>query len=706
MNIQTNRVLIVDDNGMNRDMLARRLERKGYDVIVAASAHEAIQRVKAERLDLILLDIEMPEVTGLEALVAIRELYSANELPIIMVTARNQSEDIVKALNIGANDYLTKPVDFAVALARIGTQLSHKHAQEGLKESEERYSLAARGANDGLWDWNLATNVIYFSPRWKAMLGCQEDEIVDKPDEWFDRIHDADRERVKEEIAAHHKGLTPHFECEHRVRHKDGTYRWMLSRGLAIRDPSGKPVRMAGSQTDITEGKVSDPLTNLPNRLLFLDRLGRLMRHSKRHPERLFAVLFLDLDGFKMINDSLGHLVGDQLLLAVAKRLESCLRDTDTVARPVQQTFTLARMGGDEFTVLLDEIKEPADANQAADRIMKELSTPFLIGGKEIFTSASIGIALGNPSYQEPEEIMRDADTAMYQAKSLGKSRYEVFDADMRATVMARLELETDLRRALERGEFRNFYQPIVVLATGQIIGFEALMRWQHPTRGLLGPDKFIFVAEDTGLIRELGWWSLGQACQRLKEWRRGVGPDRDLVVSVNLSIKQFVQPNLVQNIAALLNELGLPPHALKLEITESTVMEDPTGAVAMLQSMKDLGIRLAIDDFGTGYSSLSYLHRFPLDTLKIDRSFISGESQGLNGMEIARTVMPLAKNLQLDVVAEGVETAEQVQLLKNLECKYAQGFFFSEPLSAEEAAALLAERSLPKKPKLSPTTI
>ena len=701
----TNRVLIVDDNEMNCDMLARRLERKGYEVSVATSARELIKLIKEKKIDLLLLDIEMPEVSGLEALRAIRELYSPNELPVIMVTARNQSDDVVKALAMGANDYLTKPVDFAVALARIGTQLSHKHAQEGLKESEERYALAARGANDGLWDWNLATNVIYFSTRWKAMLGCQDNEIVDKPDEWFDRIHEADRERVKDEIAAHQRGLTPHFESEHRVRHKDGIYRWMLSRGLAVRDDSGKPVRMAGSQTDITEGKVSDPLTNLPNRLLFLDRLERLMRHSKRHPDRLFAVLFLDLDGFKMINDSLGHLVGDQLLLAVAKRLESCLRETDTVAR-LAQTFTLARMGGDEFTVLLDEIKEPADANHTAERIMKELSAPFLIGGKEIFTSASIGIALRNASYQQPEEIMRDADTAMYQAKSLGKSRYEIFDADMRATVLARLELETDLRRALERSELRNFYQPIVALATGQIMGFEALMRWQHPTRGLLGPDKFISVAEDTGLIRELGWWSLGEACRRLKEWRDQVGPERDLVISVNLSIKQFTQQNLVQNIGAMLKELGIPPHALKLEITESTVMEDPAAAVEMLQKMKGLGILLAIDDFGTGYSSLSYLHRFPLDTLKIDRSFISGEAHGLNGMEIARTVMPLAKNLQLDVVAEGVETAEQAQQLKNLECKYAQGFFFSEPVTADAAGLLLTELSLPDTSKLSPTTI
>ena len=692
MNSRPSRILIVDDNEMNRDMLARRLERKGYHVGLASSAHELMDRIKLDSIDLVLLDIEMPEISGLEALQGIRELYSPIELPVIMVTARNQSEDVVKALGMGANDYLTKPVDFAVALARVGTQLSHKKAQEGLKESEERYALAARGANDGLWDWNLTTNMVYFSARWKSMLGCQEDEIADKPEEWFDRIHESDRERVKEEIAVHQSGKTPHFESEHRVRHKDGTFRWMLSRGVAIRDESGKPVRMAGSQTDITEGKVSDPLTNLPNRLLFLDRLGRLMRHSKRHPERMFAVLFLDLDGFKTINDSMGHLIGDQLLLGVSKRLENCLRASDTVARLTQQTFTLARMGGDEFTVLLDDIKEPADANRAAERIMLDLAAPFVVGDKEVFTSASIGIALSNPAYQHAEELMRDADTAMYRAKSLGKSRYEVFDADMRASVMARLELETDLRRALERNELRNYYQPIVSLENGEIMGFESLLRWQHPTRGMLSPDKFISLAEDTGLIRELGWWSLGEACRRLKTWKANLPADRDLFISVNLSIKQFVQPRLVENIAAMLAELDLAPTNLKLEITESTVMEDPAAAVEMLQQMKDLGIRLAIDDFGTGYSSLSYLHRFPLDMLKIDRSFISGMMDGVNGMEIARTVMPLAKNLHLDVVAEGVETAEQVRELKKLNCKYAQGFYFSKPLSPDEAEALMTE--------------
>jgi diguanylate cyclase (GGDEF)-like protein/PAS domain S-box-containing protein len=690
MNPRPNRLLIVDDNEMNRDMLARRLARKGYEITMAESARGLLQRIKQDGIDLVLLDIEMPEVSGLDALKTLRDAYSPIELPVIMVTAKSQSDDIVRALDLGANDYLTKPIDFPVAVARIGTQLSHKRAQEALKESEERYALAARGSNDGLWDWNLPANVVHFSPRWKAMLGYQESQIGDKPEEWFDRIHDADRERVKEEIAAHQKGLTPHFESEHRVLHKDGSFRWMLSRGVAVHDAFGKVLRMAGSQTDITEGKVSDPLTGLPNRLLFIDRVGRLIKHKKRRKDHLFAVLFMDLDGFKMINDSMGHLIGDQLLLGVANRLEKCLRATDTVAR-LGETFTVARLGGDEFTVLLDDIKDPSDAKRAADRMMKALATPFILGGKEVFTSVSIGIALSNSAYEQPEEILRDADTAMYRAKSLGKARYEVFDADMRASVMARLQLETDLRRALERGEFRNFYQPIVALVSGEIAGFEALLRWQHPTRGLLGPIEFIPVAEETGLIRELGWWNLREACRQISEWRAGLNAHRHLTISVNLSAKQFLQPNLVEDIKKLLGELALAPEALKLEITESTVMADPSAAVEMLQQIKSLGIRLAIDDFGTGYSSLSYLHRFPLDTLKIDRSFISGMGDEGEGMEIARTILPMANNLRLDVVAEGVETIQQVAMLKKLECKYGQGFYFSRPLTAEGTTALLA---------------
>jgi len=551
--------------------------------------------------------------------------------------------------------------------------------------------LAAQGSNDGLWDWNLTDNAIYFSPRWKIMLGYQESEIANRPEEWLDRIHVADRERVKDEIAAHQRGLTPHFESENRVQHKDGSFRWMLSRGLAVHDASGKASRMAGSQTDITGGKIADALTGLPNRQLFIDQLIRLIEHTKRHKDYLFAVLFLDLDGFKMINDSLGHGIGDQLLVGVANRLEKCLRVSDTVTR-IENFYTLARLGGDEFTILLDQVKDSSDAILVADRIMKAIAAPFILDGKKLFTSVSIGIALSNIGYDKPEDLLRDADTAMYRAKTLGKGRYEVFDLDMRASVMARLQLEMDLRTALEREEFRNFYQPIVSLDSGRITGFEALLRWQHPTRGLLPPLEFIPVAEETGMIREIGWWNLQKACRQISVWNACRDSSPPLTMSVNLSVKQFLQPNLAAEIGKLLREVELPPDILKLEITESTVMADPSAAVEMLLQIKSLGVQLSIDDFGTGYSSLSYLHRFPLDALKIDSSFTKAVGQGGDSMEIVRTILPMANSLRLNVIAEGVETAEQLAILRKLHCEYAQGYYSSKPVTADEAGVMLGK--------------
>jgi diguanylate cyclase (GGDEF)-like protein/PAS domain S-box-containing protein len=693
------KILLVEDHEGNREMLARRLGRKGYQVSVADNARDLEARVKREEVDLLLLDIEMPGISGLDALALIRKSYSPTQLPVIVVTANNQSEQIVRALELGANDYLTKPIDFPVALARISTQLSYKMSEQALRASEERYALAVRGSNDGLWDWNLPKGTFYFSPRWKAMLGYDEAEIGDHPQEWFGRIHAADQQLVKNSIESHLSGTTSHLEVEARICHKNGLYRWMLIRGMMVRDNAGNPLRMAGSQTDITEGKIADPLTGLPNRFLFLDKLLQLIESSKLHSESLFAVLFLDLDGFKMVNDSLGHIAGDKLLVGVANRLVKSLRHTDTITR-LDKSITVARLGGDEFAVLVNELSSASDITVIAERLMRELAEPFIVDGKEIYTSVSIGIAVSNIGDEQAEEFLRHADTAMYRAKSLGKGRCEIFDAHMRASVTHRLQLETDMRHGIERNEFRNFYQPIVVIDSRKIAGFEALLRWLHPTRGLIEPNNFIPVAEETGMIRELGWHALTQACRQIAQWRRLSPEYANLTMSVNFSVKQFLEANFAERVKALLQELGIADGALKLEVTESSIMTDPVAAVALLSQLKSNGVRLAIDDFGTGYSSLSYLQRFPLDTLKIDRSFtsaIGGARHKKDADAIMRMIMPLAQSLGLDVIAEGVETEEQLAFLIELQCTYAQGFYFSKPISADEALQLLLNPVFPQ---------
>ena len=696
-------LLLVDDTAANRDMLSRRLQRLGYEVLLAASGAEALQIIETQAVALVLLDIEMPGMSGLDVLGTLRQKYSPIELPVIMVTGRQQREDIIEALTRGANDYVTKPIDMPIAAARIQTQLSLKVAEAALRESEERYALAARGANDGLWDWNLSTGSVYFSPRWKLMLGADEEEVGSSPDEWFTRIHPDEATRVRTDVDAHLTGRTTQFESEHRLMHRDGTYRWMLVRGVAIRDAVGRASRFAGSLTDITEGKVSDALTGLPNRILFLDRLGRALERRKRHGA-LYAVLFLDLDRFKLVNDSLGHVVGDQLLIAIARRLQHCLRGNDSCSR-FDNDHTIARLGGDEFTILLDDIKQVGDAMRVADRIQKTLALPFNLEGHDVFTSASVGIAVGARDYDSPEAVLRDADTALYRAKALGKARYEVFDMEMRDRAVARLRLDTDLRRAIERGDFQLYYQPIVSLQHGTIEGFEALLRWPHWDRGLVYPADFIPVAEETGLILPMGWWALREACRQLATWQRMVGPDRVLTMAVNLSGKQFAQLDMAPLIERILKETGVPAAAVKLEITESAIVDNTASMIGLLLQLKALGLQIAIDDFGTGYSSLSYLHRLPIDSLKIDRSFVS--CMAPDSAEIVRAIVGLAHNLGLDVIAEGVETYDQLEQLKVLGCEFGQGFLFSRPVESFEAEALLKsttplpgfERSAPHRP-------
>ncbi|MBI5676602.1 MAG: EAL domain-containing protein [Nitrospirae bacterium] len=563
-------------------------------------------------------------------------------------------------------------------------------AEEALSESKKRYELAARGANDGLWDWNIATNKTYFSPRWKSMLGFEEDEVKDAPEEWFNRVHPDDRKRVESEIAGSLETPTAHFICEYRMLHKDGTYRWMLSRGLAVKNESGLVARMAGSQTEITERKIAeeqlihdafhDTLTGLPNRVLFMDRLKHADRRAARHKDYIFSVLFVDLDRFKVVNDSLGHAIGDELLVAVSQRLEECLRPGETVAR----------LGGDEFAILLEDIKSNNDMEHIINRIQNKLEMPFNLSGNEVFTSASIGISLSVAGYVNPEHMLRDADIAMYHAKLNGRARYEIFDERMHAHVVARLQLETDLRHAIENHQFHLNYQPIMLMDTGKIKGFEALVRWNHPNRGLIMPAEFISIAEDTGIILALGKWVLEEACKQLSIWQKQVACD--ISMGVNLSIKQFT-PHLVSTVKDAILHAGIKPESLILEITESMIMENAESASKLLAELKLLNVKLHIDDFGTGYSSLSYLHQFPLDALKIDRSFIA--KIGIDSdekLEIVKAIAALANNLNLDVIAEGVETVEQLAHLRHLNCKNMQGYLFSRPLDVESAGKFLRQ--------------
>jgi diguanylate cyclase (GGDEF)-like protein/PAS domain S-box-containing protein len=567
-------------------------------------------------------------------------------------------------------------------------------ALQALEVSEERYSLAARGANDGLWDWNLLTGQIYFSSRFNEMLGNVHGESWSQPEEWFSQIHGDDRLRVRGEIAAHLEGKTAELASEYRMRHTSGRYIWMLSRGVAVRNESGKAVRMAGSQTDITEGKIADPLTHIPNRLYFIDRLEAAIEEARQENTH-FAVLFIDLDGFKLVNDSFGHAAGDELLVDVAGRLRASIRNSP---RGGSGQSVVARLGGDEFAMLVDHIQEEMDASVVATRILERLSEPFDFEGHRMFISASIGIAV-NIDGATPEDLLRNADTAMYYAKTNGKGRFEFFSDGLRQRAVTRLETETGLRKAIDNHQLVLFYQPIVSLRDARIRGFEALLRWNHPERGLIQPGEFIPVAEESDLIVFLGRWVLRESCRQMSEWQRRFTSSLPLTINVNVSARQLSDSQFVEDVEAALAESGLRPESLALEMTEGTILGNVERTMNALTRLKSMKVRLEIDDFGTGYSSLSYLQKLPFETLKIDRSFIRELSAGNGSADIVRAILDLAHSIGLEVVAEGVETGEQLSRLNSLGCDFFQGFLISKPIEAVAAEGLLRQARQPAIP-------
>ena len=594
-----------------------------------------------------------------------------------------------------------------VLLFDIYTMYQHLQLQRvrrQLAERDELFQLITENAADMIAVVDHDGRRIYNSPAYQKVLGYSPEELDSGTS--FDQIHPSDRDRVKQ--AAENAYRTKRGQkVEYRMRHKDGSWRVLESTANTIGSKAGETEKLVIVNRDITDRKraeealahraLHDGLTELPNRELFLDRLHHAMLRARRHFDYKFAVLFVDIDEFKVVNDSLGHSAGDELLVEIAKRMSSSFRDTDMIARLLVTAesewrwgaLSVARLGGDEFTVLLEDVHRPSDAVRVGQRIQEKLAIPFEIKGRQIVIKASIGAALSANSYCKPEELVRDAEIAMYRAKQSGKARCEVFDSAMHSNAVRRLKLETDLRLGLERGELLVYYQPIVSLRSGKISGFEALSRWKHPD-GLISPADFIPVADETGLILPLNRALLREACAQLRSWQSQLGCEPPLTISMNITSKQFAQPHLAAEIDATLRETGISPGNVSLEIVETIAMGEPDRALSVLYELKALGVLLSIDDFGTGYSSLSRLPRFPIDSLKIDRTFVSNMTTDHDNHEIVRLIIMLAHSLGLSIVGEGAETKEQVATLTKLGCEMVQGYFYSPPVDAKAAFDLL----------------
>ncbi|MEG4324627.1 EAL domain-containing protein [Microcoleus sp. herbarium5] len=621
VNKKDNVILIVDDNPNNLKLLFDFLKESGFKVLVAKDGESAIDKLQQVLPDIILLDVMMPGIDGFETCYRLKASVATKDIPVIFMTALTDRVDKVKGLSLGAVDYITKPFQQEEVLARVQIHLRLRNLTKTLEEQ----------------------NVLL------------KEEI----------------EARKEAEAALQK-LTS--ELEERVASQTAELR------QACNELEQAQVQLLEREEKLGHDAFHDALTELPNRAWFMNRLQQAIDLSYKREDYLYAVLFIDLDRFKVVNDSLGHLVGDQLLKSIARQLQVCLRHTDAVAR----------FGGDEFVILLEDIKDIDEPNRVAERIQNQLRQPFNLNDYEVFTEISIGIILSTMGYDRPEDVLRDADIAMYYAKAQGRGRYEVFDPAMQTVAMTRLQLENDLRRAMALQEFCVHYQPIVSLSTGQLSGFEALVRWYHPSGRMYPPAEFIPVAEETGLINELGWWVLQEACHQICIWQQQFPQTPPLAINVNLSPVQLKQVNLVNRIEEILQQTGFPSYCLKLEITESCILETVSREEKMLKQLKALGILLCIDDFGTGYSSLSRLHEFPIDTLKIDRSFVSRIGLDNSGVEIIQTIVTLARSRGMDIVAEGIETPTQLQKLRELGCELGQGYLFSRPVDSEKATELL----------------
>lgn len=684
------RVLVVGDSSKDADDLRASLG-EGFEVTWEHAYSRAREAMVGDTHDVYLLHRTFGEDGSEGGVALLRDaLASGCTRPTVLATDQADGFFEAVAMQAGATDVVTLDDTPAAILKRIlGFAVERSNTWKVLRETQARYDLAMRGSKDGLWDWNMASDSIYLSPRLLELLGYASKELEPKPESWIGLVHPDDRTKMAQALADHLDGRVPQFMSEHRVRHKDGTYRWVLVRGVASRTQDGVVDRIAGSQTDVTERRraeeraiyrsLHDSLTGLPNRSLLIDRADQAIARHRRESGYRYAILFLDLDRFRIINDTLGHNIGDALLRQAAKRMSAHLRPVDTVAR----------LGGDEFCVLLNGMESDDDAIVAARKLQKALESPFVIRDREFSMSVSIGITTCSRGYTSVDDLMRDADTAMHQAKAKGRSCYVVFDEEMRAGVVRLFDIETEIRNGVKNGEFEVYYQPIVDMRSRNTEGFEALLRWRSPRRGLVSPLDFIPIAEDSGLIVELGTWVLSQACNQIKVWRKA--SNLPLYVSVNVSARQFRRRDFVHIVRSVLNSSGLDPSMLHLELTESVLVEDLEGSVPTIERIRAMGAHVDLDDFGTGYSSLSYLAELPVSSLKIDRSFVRELVNKERPMKIVRGIISLAQSLEMPVTAEGVEDHQQLISLAELGCDRAQGYLFSPPVTTAEVEAQLA---------------
>ena len=726
------RIVVVEDEMIVAQDIQRTLTRLGYEVTaLAASGAEAIEAVKPQT-DLVLMDIQLRgEMDGeyTDGIAAAEHIQSQYAIPVLYLTAHSDEATLRRAKITEPYGYVLKPFDERELYIAIEIALYRHAAETKLRRVERWLAATLKSIGDAVIATDLQGHISLMNPVAEVLTGWKQSEVLGRDlMEVFTAIDAATRAPIESRIAqVLSEGMIIRLNSQTLLVARDGTELPIDDSAAPIRDDDGNIVGIVVIFRDVTRRvqveeqlryyALHDVLTGLPNRTVMMDHLTSALERAKRHPDYQFSVLLLDLDRFKMINDSLGHLAGDQVLIELAGRLKTCVRAEDT----------LARFGGDEFVILLNATTDASDAVRVSNRIHQVLTAPFTVrvgeyagvgeatGGQEVFTATSIGIVVSTPDYAEPGDVLRDADAALYRAKALGKGRYVMFDAEMHERVAALLRLETDLRRAVERQEFRVYYQPIVSLAMGSRWsttlrnttslphGFEALIRWQHPERGLLEPAEFLPLAEETGLLIPIGQWLLREACQQVQAWQARFQADPPLTISINLSAREFLHPNLVEYIAQTLQETGLEAKRLCLEITEGIITEGKSAA-KVLERLRALGTQLYIDDFGTGYSSLDVLQRVPIHTLKIDRAFVRplqapGEHGGERGGErntIARAIVLLAREFGFAVIAEGVESPEQAAQLQSLGCDYGQGYWFGKAMAEAAMTDLLESQHNP----------